>query len=124
MNESSYVRGRNLEDRTLRFAKDVRLFVRNLPKTLSNIEDAKQLIRSSGSIGANYIEANEALGKNDFLMRARISRKEAKEALYWLQLVTVGSDLEMTRQHQYLMKEVNELRAILSKIITNCGGSK
>ena len=53
----------DLEDRTFRFAKDVRTFVKQLSRSLSNIEDGKQLIRSSGSVGANYIEANEALSK-------------------------------------------------------------
>lgn len=66
----------DLEERT--FAKSVRLFVKTLPTTLTNIEDGKQLIKLSGSIGANYREANEALSKKDFLMRIKISRKEAK----------------------------------------------
>ena len=68
----------DLEDRTLDFAKEIRLFLKSIPKTMSNLEDAKQLIRSSGSIGANYIEANESLSKKDFLHRVKISRKEAK----------------------------------------------
>jgi four helix bundle protein len=53
----------DLEERTFRFAKAVSDFIKLLPKSLSNIEYSKQLIRSSSSIGANYIEANEALGK-------------------------------------------------------------
>jgi four helix bundle protein len=69
----------DLKDRTLRFAKRVRNYVKNLPKTLSNIEDAKQLIKASGSVGANYIEAEEALSRKDFVLRIKISRKEAKE---------------------------------------------
>ncbi len=69
----------DLEERTFEFAKSVRLFVKNLPRTISTIEDGKQLIKSSGSVGANYLEANEALSKKDFLMRIKISRKEAKE---------------------------------------------
>lgn len=69
----------DLEERTLEFAKRTREFVRMLPKTLANIEDARQLIKSSGSVGANYIEANEALSKKDFIMRIKICRKEAKE---------------------------------------------
>ena len=68
----------DLEDRTFRFAKEVRAFVAKLPKTTSSIEDSKQLIRSSGSVGANYIEANESLSKKDFAMRIKISRKESK----------------------------------------------
>jgi four helix bundle protein len=76
----------DLEDRTFIFAKDVRAFVKKIPKTLANIEDVKQVVRASGSIGANYIEANESLSKKDFLMRIKICRKEAKECRYWLKL--------------------------------------
>jgi len=72
----------NLEKRTADFARNIRSFVRSLPRTISNIEDIKQLVRSSGSIGANYIEANESLSKKDFVMRIKICRKEAKESEY------------------------------------------
>lgn len=75
----------DLEERTFQFAKAVRLFVKTLPNTLANVEDGKQLIKSSGSVGANYREANESLSKKDFVMR--ISRKEAKESAYWLRLI-------------------------------------
>lgn len=74
----------DLEDRTFDFAKLVREFVKLLPKTLANLEDIQQVVRSSGSVGANYIEANESLSKKDFLMRIEICRKEAKESRYWL----------------------------------------
>ncbi len=62
----------DLEDRTLAFAKRVRLLIKNLRRTMSNIEDGKQLVRASGSVGANYIEANESLSKKDFIMRVKI----------------------------------------------------
>jgi four helix bundle protein len=62
----------DLEDRTFIFAQDVRAFVKKIPKTLANIEDTKQVVRASGSIGANYIEANESLSKKDFLMRIKM----------------------------------------------------
>ena len=74
---------RIVEERTFEFAKDVRLFVKSLDYTIANKEDSKQIIRSSGSIGANYIEANEALSKKDFVFRVKISRKESKESVYW-----------------------------------------
>ena len=77
----------DLEKRTYIFARDCRVYLRNLPKSISTIEDGKQLVRSSGSIGANYIEANEKLGDKDFIFRLKISRKEAKESVYWLQLL-------------------------------------
>ena len=70
----------DLEDRSFTFAKDVRTLVKRIPKTVANIQDAKQLVRASGSVGANYIEANESLSKKDFLMRIKICRKEAKES--------------------------------------------
>ena len=68
----------DLEDRTLEFARRVRALVKKLSKTIGNIEDGKQVIRSSGSVGANYIEANESLSKKDFVMRIKICRKEPK----------------------------------------------
>lgn len=107
----------NLEERTYLFAKDCRIYVSKLPKTISNVEDGKQLVRSSGSIGANYIEANEKLGDKDFLFRAKISRKEAKESKYWIRLL---QDLnpELIELSSPLFEELEELRKILSAIIT------
>ena len=71
---------RDLEDRTFRFAELVRAFVKELLRTASNIEDIRQLVRASGSVAANWIEANEALSKKDFVLRVKICRKEAKES--------------------------------------------
>ena len=107
----------DLEERTFQFAKAVRVFVKTLPKTMANIEDGKQLIRSSGSVGANYREANESLGKKDFLMRAKISRKEAKESAYWLRLIHETNYLENAAEAQALIQEAIELKKILSAII-------
>ena len=76
----------DLEERTYQFAKEVSLFCRKLPRTIADVEYTKQAVRSSGSVGANYIEANEALSKKDFKMRVKICRKEAKESAYWLQV--------------------------------------
>ncbi len=106
----------DLEERTYQFARDCRLLVALLPKTLSNIEDGKQLIKSSGSVGANYIEANEKLGGKDLAMRLRIARKEAKEAEYWLRLLKDMNTLHDERTEE-LIKEATELRRILSSII-------
>ena len=82
----------NLEERTLDYAIRVRTFIRKLPATLIINEDAKQLVRSSGSVGANYIEANEAISKKDFKYRMRIARKEVKESRFWLKLIDVEND--------------------------------
>jgi len=102
-----------LEDRTLNFAKEVIRFIKGLPRGIANAEIAKQLIRSSGSIGANYIEANESLSKKDFLMRIKISRKESKESIYWLKLVET-KDQEKSREA--LIGEATELMKIFGSI--------
>jgi len=106
----------DLEDRTFKFAQDIRLFVRQLPRIQSNIEDIRQLIRSSGSIAANYIEANEAISKKDFLMRIKIARKESKESRLWLRLLIV-EDPVLSRQKDAFVKEARELMMILSAIM-------
>ena len=105
MTESSNSKQYDLEDRTLKFAKNVRSFVKKLRKTIGNIEDGKQLIKASGSVGANYIEANEALSKKDFIMRIKISRKEAKESRYWLRLVDTNDDQQMESDRNALILE-------------------
>ncbi len=107
----------DLEKRTLEFSKNIRVFVRKLPKTISNIEDGKQLVRSSGSMGANYIEANEALSKKDFVMRIKISRKESKETCYWLSLVDIAGDEALEKERQALLQEATELMMIFSSIM-------
>ena len=94
----------DLEERTLKFAKRVRNFVKKLKQTTDNIEDGKQLIKASGSVGANYIEANEALSKKDFVMRIKICRKEAKESGYWLKLVDTENDTELENKRHELIQ--------------------
>jgi len=116
MTEAKNSKQYDLEERTLRFAKDVIEFVNILPKTMANIEIMKQIIRSSGSVGANYIEANEALSKKDFTMRVKICRKEAKESRYWLRLIEArGEDAEKRRQS--LIGEATELMKIFGSIV-------
>ncbi len=90
--------------------------VRALPKNTINNIFASQIIRSSCSVGANYIEANESLGKKDFLMRTRISRKEAKETIYWLKLI-IENNTELENRINPLLQETTELLKIFSSII-------
>jgi four helix bundle protein len=105
----------DLEDRTFEFAKASRGFVKKLPRTIANIEDAKQFVRASGSVGANYIEANEAIGKKDFLMKIKTCRREAKESRYWLRLLDVDGTLDSERQG--LLGEATELMKIFGAIV-------
>ena len=114
---------RDLEDRTFQFADAVRHFVRQLPRTVANTEDIRQLVRASGSVAANWIEADEALSKKDFLMRVKICRKEAKESRLFLRLIDGGTTKNTADSGDVLAKEALELTLIFSVIISKSGGS-
>ena len=107
----------DLEERTFQFAKNVGLFVKKLPKDIPNLEYGKQVVDASGSVGANYIEANEALSKKDFVMRIKICRKEAKESAYWLRLIIETNDANHTNGGSDLLNEGIELKKIFSSIL-------
>ena len=119
MTEIQNTKQYDLEERTFQFAKNVRVFVKKLPRTIANIEDGKQLIRSSGSVGANYIEANESFSKKDFILRVKISRKEAKESRFWLKLVFISNQSDLEKEREKLEKEAGELMNIFGAIIRN-----
>lgn len=108
----------DLEERTFEFAKRCRKLVKQLPKTTGNFEDGKQLIKSSGSTHANWIEAVEALSKKDFYHRTKICRKEAKESRSWLKLIDVGGKEDLEKERKELVKEATELMRIFGSIIT------
>ena len=112
---------RDLEDRTFEFAQSVRAFVKQLPRTVSNTEDIKQLVRASGSVAANWIEADEALSKKDFLMRVKICLKEAKESRLFLRLVDAGFANSNVVARETLATEARELTLIFSSIISKSG---
>ncbi|MFH1004569.1 MAG: four helix bundle protein [Bacteroidota bacterium] len=107
----------DLEERTFLFAQAVRKFIKQLPRTISNIEDCKQLTRASGSVGANYIEANESLGKKDFLMHIKICRKESKESKFFLRLVDTDKEF-LEKQRTELIQEAMELMLIFGSILS------
>lgn len=107
----------DLEERTLEFAMRSVKFFKESPKTVANGEIGKQLIRAATSVGANYIEANEALSKKDFLMRIKICRKEAKESGYWLKLIEANNP-DLRNEQELLLKESIELMKIFGSILT------
>src|ERR1043166_6233474 len=112
---------RDLEERTFLFAQSIRAFVKTLPRTVCNAEDGRQLVRASGSVAANWIEADEALSKKDFLMRAKICRKEAKESRLFLRLIEVDS--KSIDRRNALATEARELTLIFSAIISKSSRS-
>jgi four helix bundle protein len=107
----------DLEERTFQFARRVRAFVKSIPRSLSNYEDSKQLVRSSGYVGANYIEANESLGDKDLLLHVPISRKESKEPHYWLRLLDLDDKPELESERLTLVNEATELMRIFGAIV-------
>ena len=82
------------------------------------------MIRASGSAGANYIEANKALGKKAFYCRIRICRKESKESRYWLRLILSANSSDVEKEINFLIQESTELMnifgAILKKSLYRC----
>jgi four helix bundle protein len=107
----------DLEERTYKFGRRITDYVNKLPKTIPNIENGKQLVKAGGSVGANYIEANESLSKKDFKMRIKISRKEAKESRYWLRLTQPLK--ESQKEKEELIEEATELMKIFGSILRN-----
>ncbi|MDX1618872.1 MAG: four helix bundle protein [Balneolaceae bacterium] len=105
----------DLEERTFQFAKACLALVNKSSKTLVNVEISRQLIRSSGSVGANYIEANESLSKKDFIYRIKICRKESKESGYWIRLLELEDQLNM--EAEILTRESRELTNIFGSIL-------
>lgn len=117
MTENNEHKQYDLEERTFKFAKRVREFVKKLPKTIANVEDSVQLVNASGSVGANYIEANEAISKKDFVFRIKICRKESKESRYWLKLIDSNGDQNLERDRTELIQEATELMNIFGSIM-------
>lgn len=93
-------------------------FCKELKKTTENIELIRQLIRSVGSVEANYIEANEALSKKDFKMRIKICRKESKGSRYWLGVILKANKLIDDTKGNFLFQEASEFIKIFNSILT------
>ena len=105
----------DLEERTFLFAKRSIVYFKFLSRSLPNAEISRQGIRSSGSVGANFIEANQALSRKDFVLRIKICRKEAKETIYWLRLSESSETQE--KEQKCLIIEATELMKIFGSII-------
>jgi len=106
----------DLEKRTTEFAKAVIRICKSLPRNSMNDRLIGQVVGAAGSVGANYREANDALGKKDFVQRLKIARREAKESHHWLELISeanANKEIEI----KPLTQEAVELKNILSSII-------
>ena len=110
-----------LEDRFFNFAKRVRDFCIKLKWDIINREYIGQLIRASGSVGANYIEASDSLGNADERMKIKISRREAKESIHWLKLILTYNDPALETERLELIEEASQIKKILSAILQKLG---
>ncbi len=111
-----------LEDRFHNYAKSVRDLCTRIKWDIINSEYIKQVIRSSGSVSANYTEASDDLGKADEKMKIKISRREAKETIKWLDLLLTYGNTTLEKEQQILIDEGEQIRKILSAIIIKLGG--
>ncbi|MBS4042912.1 MAG: four helix bundle protein [Chitinophagaceae bacterium] len=82
-----------------------------------NAEFIKQLVSSAGSVGSNYIEANDSLGRKDKQMKIKISKKEAKESSYWLSHISTNNDDNLEQIKLSLIEDANQLILIFAAIL-------
>lgn len=110
---------KEIEDRFHNFGKGVRDFCRKVKWDIINVEYIRQLIRASGSVGANYIEASDDLGKADERMKIKIARREAKESVHFLDLILIYGDEQLETEKAGLVDEAQQIRKILSASLIN-----
>lgn len=115
MSKVSNLKQYDLEDRTFSFSHAVIQYCKLLSCSIHHTEITRQLIRSAGSVGANYIEANESFSKKDFILRIKICRKEAKESRYWIKLTEPPSRNIGIKSS--LIQEATELTKIFGSIV-------
>ena len=106
----------DLEERTAKFGESVIAFMKTLPNTTILLPLMNQLVRSATSIGANYMEADGAESKKDFLHKIAICKKEAKETRHWLRMIAAAYP-EKARECRILWSEAQELALIFSSIV-------
>ena len=116
---NSHEKPYDLEERTYQFALSVRMFLKQHKWDPVSWSDVSQLLRSSGSVAANFVEANECISPRDKIYRLRISKKEAKESNLWLRLIEETNTTTPAQQSALtaLKQEAGELVKILAVII-------
>jgi len=102
-----------LQLRTKKFHIDIIKFCNDFPKTAVGFEIAKQLLRSAGSVGANYRASTRAKSKADFINKIQIIIEEADESHYWLEVIEKAT-IKTGNETKRLIKEANELMAIFT----------
>jgi four helix bundle protein len=114
-------RKQDIKERSFEFAVRVIKFVQRLPKNYTSQKIGGQLLEAATSIGANVEEATGGFSKRDFTYKMGVALKEARESNYWLRLIKV-SELTTGNELDYLLKESEELRKILTSIVKTSKG--
>jgi len=114
----------DLLDRTKTFALSIIKFVQSLPTDSVSKVLGNQLLRAGTSVGANYRSSQRAKSKSDFIYKIKISEEEADESIYWLELIISSKILKDNSETEKLLKEANELTAILGSIAIKAKGTK
>jgi four helix bundle protein len=104
---------KTLQARTKQFHIDVIKLCEGLPKNAAGFETAKQVIRSAGSVGANYRATVRAKSRADFIYKIEVVLEEADESMYWLEVIR-DAELKTGAEIERLIKEANELTAIFA----------
>jgi len=107
----------NLESRTAEFGEKCILLCKKITQDTITKPLISHLVRSSTSVGANYMEANGASSKKDFKNKIHICKKEVQESKHWLHMISVAVS-DSTEEARQLWKEAQELTLIFGKIIS------
>lgn len=106
----------DLEERTAKFGENCIKFSKKIGQNSITASITSQFVRSSTSVGANYCEADDAESRMDFKHKIGICKKEARETMYWLRMISVSAP-ELKEESRILWKEAKELNLIFNAII-------
>src|SRR5687767_13723774 len=106
----------DLAERTATFAENIVRFARTLPEDVVTRPLISQVVRSGGSVGANYCEADDAVSKKEFRLKIGTCRKEEKETKYWLRVIVAAAP-GARDQARVLWQEAKELLLIFCVIL-------
>jgi four helix bundle protein len=113
--EPAKLRVYDLEERTARFGEAVIDFVKQIPQDAVTSRLISQVVGAATSVGANYVEADDAVSKREFLKRIGTCRKDARETKHFLRMI-VRAVPKFKPQARTLWREAKELNLIFSKI--------
>lgn len=109
----------NLEKHAFLYAQAVRSFIKTIPPTIGNIEDAKHAARTSGMLGETFIRANESASKHEYMLGIKNCVTEARTSIYWLNLIDSQGNPEIDEKRKQIINVATELTTVLSRLYNN-----